>query len=353
MKKSKKIKIIVLFVFLLILISLMASAWYALRLVRAVDDGGSGREMKISVTSGETAREVSERLFENKMIRSADCFYILARYSGRILNTPFVLKTGVYTVKSSMSSLEILRLLNSGRQDYIKVMVPEGLTIRKTAAIMEKNGFCSYDDFVKAAKNPDLLKEFSIPASSFEGFLFPDTYFFSPGMTASEIISMMVKNFFSHIEAIKAFSGKNASNIYESLILASIVEREYRSQEEAPLIASVFRNRMKIGMGLYSCATIEYIITEIQGRPHPDVITYDDLKIDSPFNTYKWAALPPGPISNPGLVALKAVADTPDTEYLYFTLTDSVSGTHTFSRSFNAHVRAGAEFRTKKAAGSN
>lgn len=353
MKKSTKIKIIVLSFLAILIFSVGGLGLYVMSLARPVDDSASEREVKISVVSGETAKEVAASLFENKMIRSADFFYFLARYSDKILKDNFMLKTGVYTVKSSMSAVQILELLNSGKQDYIKVLVPEGLTVRKTALVIEKSGLCSADEFVRAAKNPSLLKEFNVPASSFEGFLFPDTYFFNPGMTADEIVVMMVRNFFAHIESIKAFAGKPVSEIYEPLILASIVEREYRSKDEAPLIASVFRNRIKIGMGLYSCATIEYIITEIQGRPHPDVITYDDLKIDSPFNTYKWAAIPPGPISSPGLVALEAVASPANTDYLYFTLTDSSAGTHTFSRSFNAHVKAGTEFRTKKAAGSN
>ena len=353
MKKPNRMKTIVfsaVAVFaLLVALAVAGAVW----LCRPVDAEGSAREVRVSVVPGETAREVARSLHEGGLIRSADFFYLVARCSGRILKSPFLLKTGVYTVKSSQPLLEILSVLNSGKQDYIKVLVPEGLTIRKVAAIMEKSGLCSADDFVSAARDPALLQAFSVPADTFEGFLFPDTYFFNPGMAASDVVSMMAKNFFSHVDALPPFSGKSASDIYESVILASIVEREYRSEEEAPLIASVFRNRMGIGMGLYSCATVEYIITEILGRPHPDIITYDDLKIDSPFNTYLWAALPPAPISNPGLVALGAVAAPPETDYLYFTLTDSESGTHTFSRSLTAHVKAGSEFRTKRTAGSN
>ena len=161
-------------------------------------------------------------------------------------------------------------------------------------------------------------------------------------------LSILVESFFKRVSELPYFADKSPAKFYEDLVLASIVEREYRVADEAPLIASVFRNRIDAGVGLYSCATIEYIITEIQGKPHPDVITYDDLKIDSPYNTYKWAALPPSPISNPGLVALKAVADTPKTDYFYFTLTDSGTGSHTFTKSFNAHVKAGSQFKTKK-----
>lgn len=107
------------------------------------------------------------------------------------------------------------------------------------------------------------------------------------------------------------------SELHEFVTLASVVEREYRVKSEAPLISSVFTNRLKHGIGLYSCATIEYILTEIQGKPHPDRITYDDLKIDSPYNTYKWAGLPAGPISNPGLVAFSAALNPAKTDYYF------------------------------------
>ncbi len=124
----------------------------------------------------------------------------------------------------------------------------------------------------------------------------------------------------------------------QAVRLASIIEREYKVPDEAPLIASVFKNRLRRGIGLYSCATVEYIITEIQGRPHPKKITYDDLAIDSPYNTYKWAGLPPSPISNPGLTALNAAVNTPKTSYYYFQVNDPKKGTHVFTSTFEEHI---------------
>jgi UPF0755 protein len=124
------------------------------------------------------------------------------------------------------------------------------------------------------------------------------------------------------------------------VILASIVEREYRLASEAPLIASVFRNRLRYNIGLESCATIEYILTEIEGRPHPKFITKSDIEIDSDFNTYKWAGLPPGPISNPGRVALEAAFHTPETDYYYFVLRDPATGEHHFSGDLEEHNEA-------------
>lgn len=319
----------------------------------APDQKISARQVRLEIPAGASVSKIGEILVDKGLIRSDRAFYIAARFPFLSMRkTVPVLQSGYYNLDSSMSAVQIMEILESGRQDYVRVSIPEGFSIRKIAALLEKNEICSASDFFEAARKPVLLEKYSIPAETFEGFLFPDTYFFAHGMSADSVISMMVESFFDKVSEIPYFKEKSPASFYETLVLASIVEREYRVAEEAPLIASVFKNRIDAGVGLYSCATIEYIITEIQGKPHPDVITYDDLKIDSPYNTYKWAALPPSPISNPGLVALRAAAEPAKTDYFYFTLTDSSAGKHTFSKSFNAHVKAGTQFKTKKS-GSN
>ena len=170
-------------------------------------------------------------------------------------------------------------------------------------------------------------------------------------MKDEDVVCFMVDNFFKKISQMEGFKGLSTERMYYLLRLASIVEREYRVKEEAPLIASVFANRLRRTIGLYSCATVEYIITEIEGRPHPDVITYKDLKIDSPYNTYIHAGLPPTPISNPGEVALSAAATHPRTSYYFFRLVDAQKGTHYFSTYFDEHTEVGRNLSTKKAAG--
>jgi UPF0755 protein len=125
------------------------------------------------------------------------------------------------------------------------------------------------------------------------------------------------------------------------VIIASIVEREYRVDEEAALMAGVFYNRLGIGMALQSCATVDYVITEIQGRPHPDVLYTRDIEIRDPYNTYIRPGLPPGPISFPGAVALNAAFFPAASEYLYFRLVDSAAGRHYFSKTLDDHIRAG------------
>lgn len=307
-------------------------------------------EERFTIPSGTTVHEVAGRLKQGGFIRSEKLFYLVARYPflvGR--KQAFVLKSGVYEIKSSYSVAELLDLFQSAQQAYIRLVFPEGLTISKIAAMLEEHTVCTAADFSKAAHSKKLLEAYAIPSSSLEGYFFPDTYFFTPAMEAEAVCRIMLDNFFTQLSYVPSLQNASPEKIHKTLILASIVEREYRVENEAPLIASVFSNRIAAGIGLYSCATIEYIITEIQGKPHPDVITYADLQIDSPYNTYKWAGLTPGPISNPGLVALQAAANPPTTDYYYFRLTDSTAGTHTFSKSFTAHTGA-AVYQTKKAA---
>ena len=359
-KKSANRAILTLVCALVVLITLsvvgFASAVYALSPVAAEADAVTER---VEIPSGTSVRSLASRLAQKKLIRSEKAFYLAARYpfvTGR--THPFVLKSGLYAVSSAQGVGDLLEMFESGKGMYITTVIPEGLTLGKIAAQLEEQGVCGADDFKRAATDVALLSAYNIPVGlfntrdSFEGYLFPDTYFFTPQMTGEAVVRMMADNFFAHAATIPALAGLSPVALHDVVILASIVEREYRVDAEAPLIASVFTNRIKARSGLYSCATIEYVITEIMGHPHPDVITYEDLKIDSPYNTYKWAGLTPGPISNPGMVALQAAAQPPETDYFYFTLTDAAVGSHTFSNSFNAHIQAGVQFKTKKAAAS-
>ncbi len=306
----------------------------------------SSEEMQtVQIPQGTSAKVVGEILEENGLIRSSHAFYAAVRIPEKLLgvSSPIVLRSGRYKISPSMSVSEIVDIISNGKEAFVTTVIPEGFTIRKIARILENGGVCSAESFIKATKNREMLESFGINAENCEGYLFPDTYSFYENMDANEVVSIMIKNFHKKLSSL----GIEEIN-YKTLVLASIVEREYRVTEEAPLIASVFKNRVDAGVGLYSCATIEYVITEILGKPHPDIITYNDLKIDSPYNTYRWAALPPGPISNPGLVALSAALNPPETNYFFFTLTDAEAGRHTFSTNITQHINATAQFRTKR-----
>ncbi len=340
-KKKHFFLTFLLILFLLVIFALGAGAaliFYALKpLSKAGEESVS---CELHVPNGMTVMEVASKLEEEGIIRSRYFLYAAARYNIFDQTKAFNLKSGAYELDSSMPLQEIYELLQTGTPENIKVVIPEGLTITKTASLIASEGLCSEQEFLGRCSSQSLLTKYNIASSSLEGYLFPDTYFFTEGMDCDSIISKLVDNFFDKIDGIPSLKELPPAALNERVILASIVEREYQVSDEAPLIASVFQNRIDNNIGLYSCATIEYILTEILGRPHPERISYDDLKIDSPYNTYKWAALPPTPISNPGLVALKAVADPPKTDYFYFVLTDPSTGSHTFSKSFKGHIEA-------------
>ncbi len=308
-------------------------------------------KIRIEIPSGMSILGAASLLKENGLIRNEKLFYFAARYpfvknflygkNGAEGNAGlFVLRSGIYYVSPAMNIAEIQTLLSSGQQEYIKVSLPEGLTISKIAAELEEKRICSASDFIAICKNADFAAKNGINGESCEGFLFPDTYFLTAGMSADQVAKIMISNFFDKISTIPSLAAMNAADLYQTVTLASIVEREYRVEEEAPLIASVFKNRLRRNIGLYSCATVEYILTEIEGRPHPERILIEDTKIDNPYNTYKWAGLPPGPISNPGLVALRASADTPKTEYYFFQIVDPAAGRHVFTKNFEDHVQS-------------
>ena len=300
-------------------------------------------QYRFTVKNGATVSSVARELEENRHIRSARFLTLVAQ----LRDLESSIQTGVYQLTGTETATGILDILVSGNQMLMKVTIPEGYTLSKIAQKMADNEICSVDEFLEAGKSEDLLEDFNIPATSFEGYLFPDTYHFPPYFGAENAVRAMADNFFRQLEKIvtdgeseSETDGMTREELHKKVILASIVEREYRVAHEAPLIASVFNNRLDINMGLGSCATIEYIITEIEGREHPGFLTYDDLKIDSPYNTYLWAGLPPGPICSPGGVALRAAVYPADTDYWYFVLKDSGSGEHYFSSSVIEHNQA-------------
>jgi len=261
---------------------------------------------------------------------------VLSRYEKDFI------KNGTYQIEVPASQIAIHRILVSGRQILLKITVPEGLTLGKTALLLEEMGICPKEDFLSAAADPDILARYRIPGNTMEGYLYPDTYLFAAGYPAARIVRAMADNFFVRIREIDAGAlAKPPEELNRLVILASIVEREYRLQEEAPLMAGVFFNRLRIGMALQSCATVEYIITEIQGKPHPEVLYTRDTEIRDPYNTYIRPGLPPGPISAPGAVSLSAVMNPASSNFLYFRLVDGATGKHYFSTTLDDHIRAG------------
>jgi UPF0755 protein len=331
--------------FIIIILVLTAGFIYIKSQISPVKNENESETVRIEIQKGDSTYKIAQKLEEAGLIKNQKFFYYSVRYP-QILNflypndkieEPIVLKSGIYHINFGLNFAQLINALSSGQQEYIRVSIPEGKTISQIGEILENANICSKDQFKQVCHSQELLKKYNIPGESAEGFLFPETYFFTTGMTAQEVAFLMIDTFFEKIQTIEGLSEKTPAELYDIVILASIVEREYRVEEEAPLIASVFTNRLKQNIGLYSCATIVYILTEIEGRPHPDRILLEDTKIDSPYNTYKWAGLTPGPISNPGLVSLSAAANPPKTNYYFFQVSDASQGKHVFTSTFDEH----------------
>lgn len=290
---------------------------------------------------------VAKRLEEDDLIRSR---YLLLGLS-KLQGTGSAIKAGYYRIEPGMSTSDIHDLLIKGTQTLYKVTIPEGLTSREIADTFEKAGICESENFVEAVNTPRVqalmektsivLPEEKVLENGLGGFLFPDTYYFQRNYPAQKVVTHMVETFFRSLDDLApSYRELEPKELYRKVILASVVEGEYRAAEEAPKIASVFYNRLDRGMKLQSCATVVYVLTEERGEEQPKKLTFEDLEVDSKFNTYTNEGLPPAPISNPGRIALDAAFHPAETDYLYFLLEDPEDGTHTFSRSLSEHNEA-------------
>lgn len=342
MKTGKKIglSILLLFIFLI-----CGASVYFFNQIKPVTVSEDCQEIRFEVAYGSSPMMIANNLEKENIIKNATLFYYSTRspkilqilYPAENIESTISLKSGIYHLKPNMNYAQLINILSSGQQEYIKVVIPEGLTITQIGEILEENDICSMMDFKSSCYSPRMIDKYNIYGTSTEGYIFPDTYYLSSGMTADSVLEIMIDNFFLKISDIPGLNEKSPKELQDIVILASIVEREYRVEDEAPLIASVFTNRLSKGIGLYSCATIVYIITEILGRPHPNRVLIEDTKIDNPYNTYMWAGLTPGPISNPGLVSLKAAANPPKTNYYFFQIVDADEGRHVFTSTFDEH----------------
>jgi len=286
------------------------------------------------VQRGESSAAIASRLQRQGLVRSST----LLRLMARLTRSDGRYQSGYFRIRRGDSTADIHALLVSGHQEQIKVTIPEGWTLKRIARHLQDKGVARREELLAAASSPELLRKLHVPAENLEGYLYPDTYFFPVGYPAEAVVEQMAVHFFEQLQSIAPEAAAlSPQKLHEKVIVASIVEREYRRPEEAPLIASVFYNRLEYNIGLESCATLSYIITDIQDRPHPQFLSAEDKRIDSPYNTYKWAGLPPGPISNPGRVALEAAFRPARTQYYYFLLKNPETGEHFFSESLTRH----------------
>lgn len=280
--------------------------------------------VELEVKEGETLNNIISSLSNNKVLRNE----LFAKLSTKIFRYNTKIKPGKYSFDENVSLGNFINQLNQGvvSNDYVRVTIPEGYSIEAMGALFGKSELnFTKDDFINAVKAYPLksyIKEDSGRRYALEGFLFPDTYHFDKDSTPKTVIDTMIKRFEEILESIQKEEGITIpEDKIDSLVtLASIVEREIIHNEERPKAASVFVNRLNIGMPLQSCATVIYALGK-----HKEVLYYSDLEVDSKYNTYKYSNLPIGPIASPGKESLRAALKPADTDYLYFILNDETN----------------------------
>jgi len=314
--------------FLVVGVGILGWAWYENRSA----DGSTSR--RFHITPGEPLAMTSQRLADERLVRNPLVF----RWLYQVFQGDGSFPSGTFSVPGGMTAREAAAFFRHAQPLQVKVTIPEGWTSTKIARLLEEKQIVSAEDFLAVVQHPEVLGALGQGLTSLEGRLFPDTYLFPLEMPATDVARTFVQTFKDRTSTWTA--RYKAEEWDRRVVLASIVEREYRSPEEAPLIASVFSNRLEKGIALGSCATIEYILTEILGRPHPKRILFAYTEIPSPYNTYLNKGLPPGPIANPGMTALKAAFEPANSDYLYFVVADTAKGTHTFSSNYSQHEKA-------------
>jgi UPF0755 protein len=285
------------------------------------------------VKSGETAKDIAQNLKDRGLIRTDWAFILGYRlfYSGQSL------KAGEYTIQLPKSPKNILFILTEGKVKLYPVTIPEGLTRRETARHLESALSINSTEFLKVASDISLVSDLDPEATNLEGYLFPETYSFSKNPNANRVGSAMVAQFRQVFnETWTKRAEEIGLTIREVVTLASLIEKETSRADERGLISGVFHNRLRIGMKLDCDPTIIYILKE-EGC-FKDRLRTKDLKLDTPYNTYIYGGLPPGPIANPGKGSLEAALYPSEVDYLYFVSKND--GSHHFSRSFREHQNA-------------
>jgi UPF0755 protein len=284
----------------------------------------------ITIPPGSSARAIGNALEREGVIRSSRVFAWTVRLQG----LSHRLEAGTYRLDGQLDLPNTVQRLLEAPLEMRKATVPEGLTLHETAGVLSRQGVVDSTRFVRLSADPTFAASLGIDEPTLEGYLFPETYFFSMESDEETVIRRMVKQF-DQIMNHDALARLDAVNLtlHQAVTLASIVEREAQAASERPLIAGVFLRRLALNRRLESCATVEYAL-----GVHKKRLTNADLRVQSPFNTYRHRGLPPAPIGNPGKAALKATLNPEKTEHLYFVARGD--GTHIFSRTNAEHEAA-------------
>jgi UPF0755 protein len=325
---------LVLLLFVLIIGGAAAYSLYAR--VHEPFRGYESGEQFVEIPPGAGSRAIGDRLVAGGIVKDPWTFR-LALYLSRQGRR---LKAGEYRFDRPMTPAEVIDKLARGDVYVINVTFPEGLTMGEMAKIFESHGLGPASAFVNAAKDAAPIRELDPAARDLEGYLFPETYAVPRTIDAPKLVGQMVGAFEKTLATVATPATltpetRQAGALRRLVTLASIVEKETAKPEERPIVAAVYANRLRIGMPLQCDPTLIYALSRA-GRYNGN-LHHDDLAFDSPYNTYRYPGLPPGPIASPGRAAIEAAAHPADVDYLYFVSRND--GSHEFARTLDEHNR--------------
>ena len=321
---------------LLAMVLLLPGCATILEKYNAPVDPNNTDEILITVPKGASTTSIANLLLEHELIQNVNAF----KAKAKTLELDGKMKAGDYMLSQAMSSESIIKKIASGEvyEDNVKFTIPEGFETRQIIDKLVEEGIADRDALIDVLEHEPFDYPFlkNVDRSyRLEGYLFPDTYIVKRGSSEKEIVSKMLNRFNEIFKQDYYDRAKEINmSVDEVVTLASIIERETKLAEERPIVSSVFHNRIEQKMMLQSCATIQYVLKERKDR-----LTYDDLEIVSPFNTYQHAGLTPAPIASPGEQAIIAALYPADTNYLYFVTTEKNDGSHYFNETLAGHNR--------------
>lgn len=349
-KKKSRAGLIILLVVLAIIVAGVAIGIIKIRqftsfqVNSARDRGEAQTEISVTIDEGDTVRDIASKLSENGVIDSSLQFIYLCKREGEGAN----FQPGDYTFNNYMDFNEICDVLKSGRVDdeQVTVTIKEGAWLTEIANQFAETGLVTYDEFMEACNSRDYDYDFiaDIPDRDnlLEGYLFPDTYYFSTDMTAHDIVDKMLARFDEVFDvSLKGAAQTRGLTVDEAVIVASLIESEARYPEDRGKISSVIYNRLNVGMKLQMDASVLYALGERRDR-----VYYADLEVEDGHNTYYVDGLPVGPIGNPGKDCLQAAVSPEDTDYLYYVVENMDTGEHYFTSDYNDFLAASERYKS-------
>lgn len=302
--------------------------------------GYAGSEQFVEIPPGASSFTIGERLVAGGVVRDLQTYRLALWLSGQGRR----LKAGEYRFDRAMTPLEVVDKIARGDAFVITLTFPEGLTIAEMAKIFESHGLGPAAAFVEAAQDATLVHDLDPAARNLEGYLFPETYAVPRKTDAPRLVRLMVGRF-GHVftPELRTAAAARQLSVRQAVALASIVEKETAKPEERPLVAAVYLNRLRIRMPLQADPTVIYA-KQLAGT-YTGNLRHEDLMLDSPYNTYRYPGLPPGPIASPGRASLDAAVHPAESEALYFVSRND--GSHVFAKTLDEHNRNVQQYQVK------